>query len=146
MAVVNKTRKVPFSCKQMYDLVNDIDKYHEFVPYFSSSEVHHRNENEVKATLHISAAGISKSFTTQNLLQPNKMIEMRLVEGPFSHLEGFWRFEPIENGCNVVFDLEFEFAGRMLSVLFGPIFEQIADKMVDSFCERATSLYSAMIE
>lgn len=146
MTVVKKTRKVPFSCKQMYDLVNDIDKYHEFVPYFSSSEVHHRDENEVQATLNINAAGISKSFTTKNRLQPNKMIEMRLVEGPFSHLEGFWRFEPHADGCSVIFDLEFEFAGRMLSMLLGPIFEQITDKMVDAFCERAINLYQAVVE
>ncbi len=146
MTVVKKTRKVPFSCKQMYDLVNDVDKYHEFVPYFTSSEVHHRDENEVQATLNISAGGISKSFTTKNRLQPNKMIEMRLVEGPFSHLEGFWRFDPTDDGCAIIFDLEFEFAGRMLSMLFGPVFEQIAEKMVDSFCERASSLYQAIVE
>ncbi len=144
MTVVKKSREVPFSCKQMYDLVNDIDKYHEFVPYFTSSEVHHRDENEIQATLNISAAGISKSFTTKNRLQPNKMIEMRLVEGPFSHLEGFWRFEPTEIGCSVIFDLEFEFAGRMFSMLLGPVFEQVADKMVDSFCERAEKLYSSV--
>src|SRR3990167_1795341 len=137
MTIVKKSREVPFSCEQMYTLVNDIDKYHEFVPYFTSSEVHHRDENEIQATLNISAAGVNKSFTTKNRLQPNKMIEMRLVEGPFNHLEGFWRFDKIEQGCHVMFDLEFEFAGRMLSMLLGPIFEQITDKMVDAFCQRA---------
>lgn len=146
MTVVKKSREVPYSCKQMYDLVNDIDKYHEFVPYFSSSVVHHRDENEVQATLNISAGGMSKSFTTKNRLQENKMIEMRLVEGPFSHLEGFWRFDETANGCSIVFDLEFEFAGRMFSMLLGPIFEQVADKMVDSFCERADSLYQLVTE
>lgn len=144
MTVVKKSREVPFSCKQMYDLVNDIDKYAEFVPYFTASEVHHRDENEVQATLHITAAGISKSFTTRNSLQPNKMIEMRLVDGPFSHLEGFWRFDSTENGCCIVFDLEFEFAGRMFSMLLGPVFEQIADTMVDSFCNRANSIYATV--
>ena len=141
MTVVKKSRKVPFSCKQMYDLVNDIEKYHEFLPYFSTSVIHHRDENQVQATLNINAGGISKSFTTRNHLQPNKIIEMRLVEGPFSHLEGFWRFVPNENGCEVIFDLEFDFTGRMISMLFGPVFEQVADKMVDSFCDRASSLY-----
>jgi len=146
MTVVKKSRTVPFSCEQMFDLVNDINKYHEFVPYFTSSEVHYRDENEVQATLNISAAGLSKSFTTKNRLQPNKMIEMRLVEGPFSHLEGFWRFDQVEDGCSIVFDLEFEFAGKMLSMLLGPIFEQVADKMVDSFCDRAFSLYKNAVE
>lgn len=146
MTVVKKSRDVPFTCQQMYELVNDIDTYHEFLPYFTSSTVHHRDESEVQATLNISAGGISKSFTTKNRLQPNKMIEMRLVEGPFNHLEGFWRFDETQNGCSVVFDLEFEFAGRMFSMLLGPVFEQVADKMVDSFCERAESIYKAASE
>lgn len=144
MTVVKKSREVPFSCKQMYDLVNDIENYKHFVPYFTSSTVHYRNENEVQATLSITAAGVSKSFTTRNLLQPNKMIEMRLVDGPFSHLEGFWRFDMTDLGCFVVFDLEFEFLNRMFSMLLGPIFEQVTDKMVDSFCDRAAALYKTI--
>jgi ribosome-associated toxin RatA of RatAB toxin-antitoxin module len=125
----------------MYNLVDDIEKYADFLPYFSSSVVHHRDEDEVQATLNVTAVGMSKSFTTHNLLQPNKMIELRLVDGPFSHLEGFWRFDQTPEGCVISFDLEFEFAGRMLSMLLGPAFEQVADKMVDAFCDRAEALY-----
>lgn len=84
---------------------------------------------------------MNKSFTTRNRLQANKMIEIRLVDGPFSHLEGFWRFDSVGDGCRISFDLEFEFAGRMMSMLLGPIFEQITDKMVDSFQERARAMY-----
>ncbi len=69
------------------------------------------------------------------------MIEIRLVDGPFSHLEGFWRFDEVPEGCKVSFDLEFEFAGRMFSMLLGPVFEQVTDKMVDAFCDRAEMLY-----
>jgi ribosome-associated toxin RatA of RatAB toxin-antitoxin module len=89
----------------------------------------------------IAAAGMSKSFTTRNLHQINKMIEIRLVDGPFSHLEGFWRFDEVEEGSKISFDLEFEFAGKMLSMLLGPVFEQVTDKMVDAFCARAETLY-----
>lgn len=141
MTAVRRSRIVPFTCEQMYQLVNNVEEYPDFLPYFSSSEVHHRNADEVKATLHIQAAGMSKSFTTCNRLQMNKMIEIRLIDGPFSHLEGFWRFDETTGGCQITFDLEFEFAGKMLSMFLGPIFEQIADKMVDSFCERAQELY-----
>ena len=74
MTIVNKSRTVPYTCEQMYKLVDDIENYGEFLPYFSSSLVHHRNEDEVQATLNITAAGMSKSFTTRNLLQLNKMI------------------------------------------------------------------------
>ncbi|MCH9757040.1 MAG: type II toxin-antitoxin system RatA family toxin [Gammaproteobacteria bacterium] len=141
MTVVKRTREIPFSCEQMYVLVDDIESYHEFLPYFSSGVVHHRDEDEVEATLEITAAGMSKSFTTRNRLQANKMIEIRLVDGPFSHLEGFWRFDPTDKGSLISFDLEFEFSGRMLAMLLGPVFEQVTDKMVDAFCERAEALY-----
>ena len=143
MSTVKKSRQVNYTCEQMYNLVNDVEKYAEFLPYFSRSEVHHRDADEVRATLVIAAAGISKSFTTCNRLQVNKMIEIRLVEGPFSHLEGFWRFDEVPNGCLISFDLEFEFAGRMFSMFLGPVFEQVTDLMVDSFCERAKAIYGA---
>ncbi len=143
MTVVKKSRSVPYTCEQMYNLVNDVERYAEFVPYFAKSQVHHRDEDEVQATLSITAGGMSKSFTTRNRLQANKMIEIRLVDGPFSHLEGFWRFDETQEGCLISFDLEFQFAGRMFSMLLGPVFEQITDKMVDAFCDRAKQLYSA---
>ncbi|KTD15120.1 oligoketide cyclase/lipid transporter protein [Legionella gratiana] len=141
MPIVKKSRTVNYTCEQMFALVNEVEHYAEFLPYCSESLVHHRDEDEVQATLVIGAAGMSKSFTTRNRLQINKMIEIRLVDGPFSHLEGFWRFDEVEEGCKVSFDLEFEFAGRMFSMLLGPVFEQVTDKMVDSFCERAKTIY-----
>lgn len=141
MTVVRKSRVVPFSCEQMYGLVDSVEHYAEFLPYCAQSIVHHRDEDEVQATLVIAAAGMNKSFTTRNRLQANKMIEIRLVDGPFSHLEGFWRFDDEPEGCKITFDLEFEFAGRMFSMLLSPVFEQVTDKMVDAFCERAKDLY-----
>src|SRR5687768_10740712 len=98
MTSVKQSRVVPFSCEQMYQLVDDVERYPEFLPYFSKSQVHHRDEDEVQATLNVIAAGITKSFTTRNRLQVNKMIEIRLVDGPFSHLEGFWRFDEMPEG------------------------------------------------
>jgi ribosome-associated toxin RatA of RatAB toxin-antitoxin module len=141
MTNVKKSRTVPYSCEQMYNLVNDVESYGEFLPYFAGSVVHHRDEDEVQATLSVTAAGIQKSFTTRNRLQTNKMIEIRLVDGPFSHLEGFWRFDDTSEGCLISFDLEFDFAGRMFSMLLGPAFEQVTNKMVDAFCDRAQALY-----
>lgn len=142
MSVVKKSREVKYSCQQMYELVNNVESYHEFLPYCSKSEVHYRDEHEVRATLEISAAGMSKSFTTKNLLQKNKMIEIRLIDGPFKYLEGFWRFDVTASGTTLIaMDLEFEFAGRMISMLLGPVFEQVSQKMVDAFCDRAEQLY-----
>lgn len=141
MTTVNRSRDVIYSCEQMYALVNEVEHYSEFLPYCTESRVHHRNQDEVQATLMIGAAGMSKSFTTRNLLQTNKMIEIRLVDGPFNHLEGFWRFDPLEIGSKISLDLEFEFAGKLFSIMLGPIFEQVTDKMVDAFCDRAEAIY-----
>jgi ribosome-associated toxin RatA of RatAB toxin-antitoxin module len=141
MTTVRQSREVPYSCEEMYALVNDIEHYHEFLPYFSKGIVHHRDADEVQATLVITAGGMNQSFTTRNRLQHNKMIELRLVDGPFKHLEGFWRFEPTEKGCLVLFDLEFEFSGLLLSAVLGPIFGQVTEKMVDAFCDRARALH-----
>ena len=141
MTIVKRAREVNYSCEQMFNLVNEVERYAEFIPHCVESIVHHRDADEVQATLVIAAAGINKSFTTRNRLQANKMIEIRLIDGPFNHLEGFWRFDPQEQGCKISFDLEFELAGRMFSMLLGPIFEQVTEKMIDAFCERALNVY-----
>ncbi len=143
MTVIQRVREVSFSCEQMFQLVNNVDDYRYFLPYCSGSETLHRSEDEVIASLTIAAAGFSKSFTTRNLLQQNKMIEIRLVEGPFQQLEGFWRFDKTDdNGCKISFDLSFEMSGRLLSMMLGPVFEQVTQKMIDSFCDRAKELYA----
>ena len=141
MTIVKKSRTVPYTCEQMYQLVNDIEHYADFLPYFSSGVIHHQDADEIQATLSITAAGVSKSFTTCNRLQANKMIEMRLVDGPFSHFEGFWRFDETPEGCLVSLDLEFHFAGRIFSMFLGPVFEQVSESLVDAFCERAAKVY-----
>lgn len=141
MPIVKRSRTIGYSCEQMYRLVNEVEHYAEFLPYCTESKVHHRDVDEVQATLIIGAAGMSKSFTTRNRLQENKMIEIRLVDGPFSHLEGFWRFDEVDSGCKISFDLEFEFAGKIFSMILGPVFDQVTDKMVDAFCDRAEDVY-----
>ena len=142
MTVVKKSRVVSFTPQQMYQLVDEVEHYEKFLPYCEKSIVHSRDADEVKASLVIGAHGMSKSFTTRNLLQPGKMIEIRLVDGPFKHLEGFWRFDAEGEGCKISLDLEFEFAGHMISMLLGPIFEQVTNKMVDAFCSRAEEMYA----
>lgn len=141
MTTVKKSRIVHYTPEQMFTLVNEVEHYPDFLPYCVKSQVHHRDKDEVQATLMISAGGMHKSFTTHNRLQMNKMIEIRLIDGPFKHLEGFWRFDEVEEGCKISFDLEFEFAGGLFSLLLGPIFEQVTNKMVDAFCDRAETIY-----
>lgn len=143
MTVINKSAIVPYTPAQMYDLVNDIEQYTKFVPYCVNSQVLERNVDEIHASLTFAGAGIHKSFSTLNRLQPHKMVEMRLVNGPFKSLEGFWSFETMDTKlCRVTLNLEFEFATAMLKVLFGPVFNQVAALLVDAFHKRAEQVYA----
>lgn len=142
MPTVHKSALVPYSPAEMYALVNAIEAYPDFLPWCRSTTVLSRDEDEIRATIDLAKGGVSKSFTTCNRLAPNKMIEIRLVEGPFKHLEGFWRFQALgEAGCKVSLDMDFEFAGRLLQMVVGPVFSQIANSLVDAFCRRAVEIY-----
>lgn len=142
MTVINKSAIVPYSPAQMYDLVNDIEQYSQFVPYCVNSQVVERNTDEIHASLTFSGAGVHKSFSTLNRLQPHKMVEMRLVNGPFKSLEGFWSFEAMDTGsCRVTLNLEFELATGVLKMFFGPVFHQVASLLVDAFHKRAAQVY-----
>ena len=142
MAIVEKSIEVPYSATKMYALVDSIEDYPEFVPACSKSEIISRTEHEVRATLHFSGGGFQKSFSTCNRLQPSKMIEIRLLNGPFKQLEGFWRFEALpDDGCKVTLDLEFEFSSKLLALAFGPIFHQVVNTLVDAFDKRARDVY-----
>lgn len=142
MPVINRNALVPYSAAEMYALVDDIRSYPLFLPWCRSAQEWSRSEDEVKASVELHRGGIHKTFTTCNRLQKDKMIEMRLVEGPFHHLEGFWRFESLNHGaCRVSLDLEYEFSSHLLRLAIGPVFSQITNTLVDAFCERAAELY-----
>lgn len=143
MPSIQKSVIVSYTPKQMFDLVNAIEDYPKFLQWCESSKILSQNQDEVTATLHLTAAGFKKSFTTRNLLRTNKMIEIQLVDGPFKHLEGFWRFEALEDGkqCKVQLDLKFEFLNHVFSMLIGPVFQQIANTLVDAFEKRAYEVY-----
>lgn len=142
MATVKKSALVLYSTAEMYALVDDIEAYPQFLPWCRSTRILSRNEYEVRATIEMVKGGIHKSFTTCNRMQKHKMIDIRLLEGPFKRLEGYWRFEPLRSDASKVsLDLEFEFASTLLRVAVEPIFKQITNSLVDAFCKRAIDLY-----
>jgi ribosome-associated toxin RatA of RatAB toxin-antitoxin module len=142
MTTVNRSALVLYSGAEMYTLVNDIEAYPRFLPWCRATQVLSRQGDEVRARIEMHKGGLHKSFTTCNRLQPDKMIEIRLLEGPFLRLEGFWRFQALRaDACKVTLDLEFEFAGHLLDAAIGPIFQQIANSLVEAFCRRAMDLY-----
>lgn len=144
MPIIHRTIEVPHSVSRMYTLVNDVEAYARFLPWCKESKILSCNEDEIHATLTLAGGGFEKSFTTCNRMLHDKMIEIRLVHGPFKQLEGFWRFEKTANeGCIVTLDLEFEFSNFLLSMAFGPVFHQVVESLVEAFSKRAEEIYNA---
>jgi len=127
----------------MYQLVNDVADYANFLPWCRSSEVKSESDTEMVATVEIAKGILNKTFTTHNQLVKDKRIELKLVDGPFKKLSGYWQFDALktDNACRVSLDLQFEFDSAMMSIAAKPIFTQIANSLVDSFCKRAVEVY-----
>jgi ribosome-associated toxin RatA of RatAB toxin-antitoxin module len=133
-----------YSAEQMFTLVNDIEKYPEFLPWCSKAAVLKRDETQIKAELVLSKGGLEKSFTTINILKPSVQMVMELVDGPFKHLKGTWDFHVLgDKECQVELDLEFQFSSKMIAMVFGPFFQQAASKLVEAFVTRADAVYGA---
>ena len=130
----------------MFEVVDGINAYPEYLPWCVNSEELHREEGQVEARIDINHSGFKKSFSTRNKNTSNT-ITMELLEGPFKYLTGLWTFEPIGHetdpqGCKVTLHLEFEFTSKIVGMTFGKIFGNIASSMVDSFTERADKIYT----
>ena len=144
MPTIKKSALVSHPVSDMFNIVDDIESYPEFLPWCGSSQILKRTDDEVEATIKIEHSRIRKSFTTRNRLQKNKMIEMKLIDGPFKHLHGCWQFMNLgENACKVSLDLDYEFSNRLVDMSLGPVFSKIANSMVDAFCNRADSLHGS---
>jgi ribosome-associated toxin RatA of RatAB toxin-antitoxin module len=142
MAVVQKSVLLAYSAEQMFALVDNIEDYPKFLPWCGGTEVRQRDGERVVAVLSINYHGVRQSFSTANTNTPPSSIDMKLVEGPFKHLNGTWNFKPLrEDACKIEFELHYEFSSRILEQLIGPVFNMIASSFVDSFCKRAEEVY-----
>jgi len=143
MSHIQRSALVHYSPAEMYQLVNNVVDYPAFLPWCRSSELISESDTEMTASIEIAKGILNKTFTTHNLLQKDKRIELQLVNGPFKKLTGYWQFDAIktENACKVNLDLEFEFDNAMMSIAAKPIFTQIANSLVDAFCKRAVEVY-----
>jgi ribosome-associated toxin RatA of RatAB toxin-antitoxin module len=141
--VVQKSALVKYSAKQMFDLVNDIEAYPQFLPWCSGSRIIKRETDIIEAELMIAKGGFHKSFATRNTIDNGGRISISLLNGPFSHLEGVWNFMPLrEDASKISLDLEFELSGKLASLAFGAVFNQICNTMVSSFTQRAKIVYA----
>ncbi|HGK7508140.1 TPA: type II toxin-antitoxin system RatA family toxin [Kluyvera cryocrescens] len=144
MPQISRTALVPYSAEQMYQLVNDVDAYPDFIPGCTGSRVLESGPTQMTAAVDVSKAGISKTFTTRNTLTSNQSILMHLVDGPFKKLIGGWKFTPLSpDACKIEFQLDFEFTNKLIELAFGRIFKELALNMVQAFTMRAREVYSA---
>lgn len=142
MKKIARTALLPYSAEQVYNLVNDVISYPEFLPWCGGAEVISATDYEMQASVNIAKAGISQTFTTRNHLVPGERIEMHLLDGPFKSLKGEWQFKVLDvDACKIQFEVEFEVNSGLLNAAIGPVFESVASTLVDSFCERAKQVY-----
>ena len=142
MARISRSALVMFSCKQMYDLVNDVESYPQFIPNCADAKCISHTEEQMEGALLISKAGISKWFSTTNQLVENEKIVLSLRDGPFKKLEGIWTFTALdEQACKVELNIEFEFSSKMIEVAIGGVFNHLVTNMVSAFTQRAKSIY-----
>lgn len=141
MHSINRSALVPFAAEKMYRLVADISRYPEFLKWCGAASVLQDSGDEVVAAVTIDFKGVNKSFTTRNVMHPYREIEMSLVEGPFSHLVGKWRFTVLEDHASKIeLDMQFDFDSQIISALVAPVFSYIANHQVDAFYQRARDL------
>lgn len=142
MREVTRSALVPFSALQMFDLVADVERYPEFLPWCASAEVLEREGEHVTARLALSRGGADARFTTRNRLVSGEYLEIHLVEGPFTALDGRWDFRPIgKAGSRVELQIRFETRNSLAGLVLGPAFEAICNQLVDAFGRRAREVY-----
>jgi ribosome-associated toxin RatA of RatAB toxin-antitoxin module len=145
MKTVNKSVLIWYSSHEMYTLVTDVASYPQFLPWCDHSQVVDEDAGGMTAEVGISFGGIRQTFTTRNTHVPDQEVGMALVKGPFSKLDGIWKFHPLGDGtqraCKVELKLNYGFDNGALAKLVGPVFDKIAASMVDAFVKRAQQVY-----
>lgn len=142
MADVRKQVLIEFTAAQMFDLVDRVEDYPAFLPWCGGGHVLDRNERITRARLDINYHGIRSHFTTENVKEHPRHMLIRLVEGPFTHLDGEWTFAPLgETACKVDFRLHYQFSSKLIEKVVGPVFSHIANTFVESFVRRAAEVY-----
>lgn len=139
---IERSALVAYSQQQMFELVGDIASYPQYMPGCVGATVHEQGKDYVLATLQLSQAGIKQAFTTRNRLDGPHSMQMDLVDGPFSELQGCWRFTALaQNACKVELSLRFSFDNAVLQLAAGKLFEKSANQQVAALCQRAEKVY-----
>lgn len=142
MRRIDKSVLIEHSAEQMFALVDAVEDYPQFLPWCGGTQVKWRDDETTVATIHIDYHHVKQSFTTENTKRYPVSIDMKLIEGPFKHLDGRFRFvELAPDACKVEFQVEYQFSNKLLELVIGPVFSHIADTFVEAFIARADKIY-----
>ena len=145
MKNIQKSVLIWYSPEEMFRLVTDVARYPEFLPWCNQAQVLEQDAEGMLADIGLSMAGISQVFTTRNTHVAGREVHLKLVKGPFSKLDGVWRFSPVGDGaqraCKVELTLDYGFSSSTLATIVGPVFDRIAASLVDAFVKRAERIY-----
>lgn len=145
MKTVSKSVLIWYSPEEMFSLVIGVEQYPQFLPWCDKAQVLEQDSTGMVAEVGIAFSGIRQSFVTRNTHEPGRRVQMHLVRGPFSRLEGDWHFLPVGDGtqraCRVELQLRYGFDNAALAALVGPVFDRIASTMVEAFVKRAEQVY-----
>ena len=142
MPILERSALLPYPADQVYRLINDIEAYPQFMKGCVGAEILVQEESFIEARLDLQKAGIKQSFTTHNRLEPPSLIDMKLLDGPFSDFSGQWEVQELnELACKVTLSLNFTLSNRVVSAAAGALFNPVADNLVDALVKRANELY-----
>jgi ribosome-associated toxin RatA of RatAB toxin-antitoxin module len=145
LPTVQRSSRVSYTAEQMFDLVNDVEKYPEFLHWCGGARVDVRQGNTIEATLDIGVLGLKRSFRTRNTLRRPDRIAIELVSGPFRRLRGEWKFtDLVGGGSDVSLSLTFEVTVSPFGAVFSKVFEELAGAQMDAFIARAAKLYGGV--
>jgi coenzyme Q-binding protein COQ10 len=136
---------VPYTCEQLFDLVADVGKYPQFLPWCVGARVRTKTETELVADLTIGFGPFRESFTSRVALDRPRRVKVRYENGPFRYLNNEWNFTPDPKGCRVDFFVDFEFRSRLLQAAIGVVFNEAVRRMVSAFLRRARQIYGATL-
>ena len=148
MKRVSKSVLLWYSPREMYALVTDVPSYPQFLPWCERAEVVEQHADGMTARLHLAYAGVRHAFTTRNRHQVHSGVTVGLVDGPFSVLEGDWQFVALPTpgsdeaqACRIEFKLRYAFSSVALEAVLSPVFDRVANTLVDSFVRRAEQVH-----
>jgi len=144
MNEIRKSALVGYSAERIFDLIEAAEDYPHFLPWCGSATILARDEHSVSAQITVDYHGIRLNFVTRNPKRRPEFMAIHLERGPFRHFEGEWHLTPLaHDACRIEFELRYEFHNALTARIAGPVFNRIANALVDAFVSRAEKVYGA---